>query len=133
MYSYSLQKARDEDLQPDEDQDRTAQDPRLSRKARTGLLADKDAEQADDEGHDADHSRRNGGRKELIFGNGKTDRKRVDRGRDPLDDKPPQTEARLLLIAALVLDAVVEHFAADVREQDQGDPGNEALKGSEIL
>ena len=127
------EEAGDEDLHADEDQDDAAGEIGLARKANAHLLADAQTGNADDEGHRSDHHRCQRGSQKIILGNGKAHGKGVDGGGDTLHQQRAEAKGFVAFLAAAVVDAVQQHFDADVAQKCQRDPRDQLFKAGEKL
>ena len=122
--------ALDKDLKADEDQNDPAEDRRAAGEPLARPAAEEQAEEADRKRHRADDQRFDQRRDEVILRDRKADGQRVDRSRDALHQKASQRELRrlLVLLALSAVQALMQHGDADVKQQRQRDPGDEALK-----
>ena len=80
----------------------------------------------DDQGTDQGHE-------PVIFGNGEAHGQSVDGCGYPLHQQSAQAQPGCGTVILAAAAALRQHFAADEAQQSQGDPGNELLKGAEIL
>lgn len=122
----------EEDLQPDSDQDQSADNVGFTCQHQTEFLADFHSGSADEKRNKPDQQ---GSQQRICKGirsDGKANRESIDGSGQALDHQIFHTELTAPGIFLLAADALVQHFSADIAEQPQGNPWNHFLEGLEI-
>ena len=124
--------AGDEDLQPNADEDDTAQHRGLAGELCAELFADAQARHAEEEGDDGNDAGSRQRHQPAILRNGKADREGINAGGHALHEEGTGAQ-RGGFLGFLAPDAIDQHLAADIAQQGKGDPGDERFKGGEHL
>ena len=128
-----LYKACDKNFQTDEDEDGTAEDTGFARELGADLFADLDTAKTDHEGYGGDQKRTEERFAEIVVRDRKADGERVDGGRNALDDQRAEGDRAAILLTAIALEAVDQHFRTDIAEKRECDPRNKLFKSGEML
>ena len=132
MKTFPSKDAGEEDLQTDADEDDAAQNGCLAGQLGAELFADVQTGHAEDEGDCGDDDRCRQRHRPVVLRDGEADGKGVDAGGHALHEEGTGAQLNGLL-GLFAPDALQQHLAANVRQQNEGDPGDEHLKGREQL
>lgn len=124
---------RKQNFDPDENQNRTAQNTCLSRHAGTAFLAEKDSDKTENKGDGSDEQDRPESLQNAVIGDGEAHRKGVNGGSQPLKQQQCDPGLPDNLFLPFVSQRIDQHLAADETQQKKGDPGNKTGKTAEIL
>ena len=116
MEAQQLKEAGDKNLDADENQQCAAENACLAGQLCSYGLADRDACIADDKGNGGNHHRCQHRRQKIVMGDGEANGKGVDGGGNTLHQQRAYANEGRDHGAGAALDALVEHFAADVAE-----------------
>lgn len=113
-------------------EDDAAQNGCLAGELGAKLFADAQARHADKEGDHRNDERCRKCHQPAVFRNGEAHRKRIDTGGDALHEQCTRTQL-CGLFGLFALDAIHQHFAANIAQQSQRDPRDELFKRREQL
>ena len=117
----------------DEEQDPAPQEAGLPGQPDPEALADQHAPQTDQEGDQGDDQGGANGHEGSVGCDGKAHGQGVDRGCQPLEQQGGQAQFRGCPVLLPAPDGPGDHLAPDEAQEEQGDPGDERLKGPEAL
>ena len=129
---FSAHDAGNENFKTDADEDDAAEDGGFAGELGAELFADGKAGFTDEEGDGRHDEGADQCHEPAVLRDGEAHRQRVDAGGDALHEECARAQLSGFL-GLFALDALNEHFAADIAQQDEGDPGDELFKRREQL
>lgn len=127
----SAEKVLENDLHTDGDQNHTAQNGGFSGQESAEPSSEAQTAQTDKEGYDTDDQRLHQSEHKAVIGDGEAHRQSVDGGGHALDHQSVKAHSGRRFLVLAMVKAFPNHLAADDEQQDQGDPGDERLRGPE--
>ncbi len=133
-FHHCSEPTRNENFKTDEKENRAAEDIGFARDTGADLFADMNTDKAYPKGDGRDERRRKDRHGKRMLCDGKANGKRINGGRNSLNDQTAKTCFVFGHITAVSrFDAFDQHLTADKAEKTERDPRNPCFKGFKIL